>query len=167
VVGAGVGLLGAGLGVGVAADPVGDRGAEGALLVADLDVGEVEGVEDQLDLAAAKQRVDLVGVVVQRHGGAGGDGAVLGPQERLAELGGGGSGQRGGQPGLPAPKRRRAGLGVDPGVVVGLHPGDQQAVQLGQVGDPFGGLAVQLDQELPSHGAEEPLDLASAGGLTG
>ena len=77
--GAGVGLFGAGLGVGVAADPVGDRGAEAALLVADLDVGEVEGVKDQFDPAACKQRVDLVGVGVQRHGRVGGDGAVLGP----------------------------------------------------------------------------------------
>jgi hypothetical protein len=161
-VGPDVGLFGAGLGVGVAADPVGDCLAEGALLVADLDVGEVEGVEDQLDPAADQQRVDLVGVGVQRHGRAGGDGAVLGPQERLAQLRGGGPGQRGGRPGLPASQRRRAGLGVDPGVVVGLHPGDQQAVQLGQVGDAVGGLAGDLDQKLAADGAEEPLDLAAA-----
>jgi hypothetical protein len=147
--------------VGVAADPERDRGAEGALLVADFDVGEVEGVEDQLDPAADQQRVDLVGVGMQRDRGVGGDGAVLGPQERLAELGGGGPGQRVGQALLPTPERRRAGLGMDLGVVVGLHPGDQQAVQLGQVADPLG-VAVQLDQELAADGAEEPLDLAAS-----
>jgi hypothetical protein len=48
--------------VGVTADPERDRFAEGALLVADLDVGEVEGVEDQLDTATDQGGIDLVGV---------------------------------------------------------------------------------------------------------
>jgi hypothetical protein len=52
-------------------------------------------------------------------------------------------------------------------VVVGFHPGDQQAVQLGQIGDAVGDLTVQLDQELAADGAEEALDLAAALGLTG
>jgi hypothetical protein len=52
-------------------------------------------------------------------------------------------------------------------VVVGLHPGDQQAVQLGQVGDAVGTLASELDQELLADGAEEPLDLAAALGPGG
>ncbi len=52
-------------------------------------------------------------------------------------------------------------------MVVGLHPGDQQAVELGQVGDAVGALAGELDQELAADGAEEPLDLAAALGRAG
>jgi len=52
-------------------------------------------------------------------------------------------------------------------VVVGLHPGDQQPVQLGQVGDAAGFVAGELDQELLADGAEEPLDLAAALWLSG
>ena len=47
--------------------------------VADLDLGQVEGVEDQLDLASDEQLVDLVEVGVQRHRRGLGDGAVLAP----------------------------------------------------------------------------------------
>jgi hypothetical protein len=56
---------------------------------------------------------------------------------------------------------------MGPGVIVGLDPGDQQPVELGQAADPPGGLtggiadAVDLDQELLADGAEEPLDLAA------
>ena len=48
------GLLGAGFGVGVAADDVRDGLPGGAALPADLDAGQVEGVEDQLDLPAGQ-----------------------------------------------------------------------------------------------------------------
>ena len=46
---------------------------------ADLDAGQVERVEHQLDFAPDQGRVDLVGVAVQRHGGGLGDAAVLLP----------------------------------------------------------------------------------------
>jgi hypothetical protein len=56
---------------------------------------------------------------------------------------------------------------VDLPVVVGLYPGDQQAVQLGQIADAVGARPRQFDQELAADGAEEALDLAAALGLTG
>ena len=48
------GLLGPGLGVGVAADDVRDRLSGGVAVPAHLDDGQVEGVEDQLDLPAGE-----------------------------------------------------------------------------------------------------------------
>ena len=59
----------------------------GPALPADLDTGQVERVEDQLDLAQGQGRVDLVGVAVQRHRRGLADGAPLAPQERLVQLG--------------------------------------------------------------------------------
>jgi hypothetical protein len=55
-------LLGAGFGVGVPADDMRDGLPGGRALPADLDGGQVERVEDQLDLAAGQGGVDLVGV---------------------------------------------------------------------------------------------------------
>src|SRR5262249_57888372 len=81
-------LLGAGFGVGVPADDVRDGLPGGASPPADLDAGEVKGVEDQLDLAGGQGGIDLVGVAVQRHGRGLADGAPLAPQERLVQLGG-------------------------------------------------------------------------------
>jgi hypothetical protein len=60
-------------------------------------------------------------------------------------------------------------------VVFGLHPGDKQPVELQQCGaviDPGSGQILaagvgDLDQKLLTHGAEEPLDLAPALGLSG
>ncbi len=52
----GGGLLGAGFGVGVAADDVRDRLPGGPALPADLDAGQVERVEDQLDPRPASER---------------------------------------------------------------------------------------------------------------
>jgi hypothetical protein len=48
------GLLGPGFGVGVAADDVRDGLPGGVALPAHLDAGQVERVEDQLDLAAGE-----------------------------------------------------------------------------------------------------------------
>lgn len=65
--------LGLGFGVRVPGDQVRDRLAEGAAAEADVDVGQVEGVEDQLDLTADQRRVDVVGVGLERDRGGPGD----------------------------------------------------------------------------------------------
>jgi hypothetical protein len=82
----GCGVVGSGLGVDVASDDVRDRVAHGAAVPADLDPGQVERVEDELDLAPDQHGVDLVLVGVQPDGGGLGDGAPLRPQERLPQL---------------------------------------------------------------------------------
>ena len=161
------GLLGAGLGVGVPADLERDGLAEGPPVVADLDVFQVEGVEDQLGLAAGQQLADLVGVAVQRHGGGLGDGAVLAPQERLAQLGRGRQRQRDRDAFLPAAQRGCPGLGVRPDVVDGLCPGGEQPVQLREAGDRRGRPGGDLDQELVADGAEEPSESSPSFGPAG
>jgi hypothetical protein len=65
--------------VNVPVDLVWDGGAHRPAVPADLDLGEVERVEHQLDPPADQRGVDLVGIAVQGHGGGLGDGAVLGP----------------------------------------------------------------------------------------
>jgi hypothetical protein len=70
----------------VAADLVRDGGAHRPVLPADLDAGQVEQVEHQLDLAADQGGVDFVAVAVQGHGRGLCNGAVFGPQERLVQL---------------------------------------------------------------------------------
>jgi hypothetical protein len=77
--------------VDVPADPVRHAQAHRPALVADLDLGEVERVEDQLDGHPDQRGVDLGGVGVQADGGGLGDLPALRPQERLVELGGVGS----------------------------------------------------------------------------
>jgi hypothetical protein len=72
------------VGVGVTFDPVGCGLAHRAGLVLDLDAGQVERVEQQVDLAAGQAGVDLVAVSVQGHGRDRRDGALLAPQERPA-----------------------------------------------------------------------------------
>jgi len=54
--------LGSGLEVGVAPDPVRDRDAGRDAAQPDLDAGEVERVEDQLDAPPGQARIDLVAV---------------------------------------------------------------------------------------------------------
>jgi len=149
--------FGSGHGVGVAADHSGDAGAHCSALVADLDRGEVEGVIDALDAAADEGGVDFEGVGVQADGGRFGDGALVGPQERLVQLGwcGDGEGPAGDEP----LERCRVGLGVDPAVVGGFDPGGEQPVHLDEVVDAAG---FDLDEELVAHGAEETFDLAPA-----
>jgi hypothetical protein len=94
--------------VGVAADLPRDRQAIRLAAPADLDAGQVEGVEDALDGAPGQDRVGLIDPAEQLDGGVFADLAVLGPQERLRELGWGGGGERGaGQPPL---QRRLPGL---------------------------------------------------------
>jgi hypothetical protein len=159
----GAGGVGDGGGVDVAAELERDRGSHGALLVADLDVAQVEGVEDQLHGRADQGRVDLVAVAEQADHRLLGDLATLGPQERLPELGG--SGQARWRARKEPLYRRLAGLGVDPVVVDALDPGTEQAVQLVQI--PCPAAAVQLQEELLADGAEDPLDLAAALWLAG
>lgn len=75
------------LGVVVAPDPERQRGAGVGAVDADLEEGQVERVEDQLDLAADQLRVDLVAVAVQGDRAGLGDRAVLGPAESLHQIG--------------------------------------------------------------------------------
>ena len=97
------------------------------------DGGEVERVEHQLDPVPDQQRVDLVGVALQRHQRGLGHRAVGFPEERLGQRGRGGQRER--AAGVPARERRVPGLGVDAAVVDGLDPGGEQPVQLVQIGD--------------------------------
>jgi hypothetical protein len=57
----------------VAADVVRDGSAHGPALVFDLDDGQVERSEQQVDGAPDQRGVDLVAVAVQRHGRDRGD----------------------------------------------------------------------------------------------
>src|ERR1035437_8270790 len=75
--------FGFGAGVYVAADLVADRDTHIAALVADLEVGQIEGVEDELDAASDQRGVDFVGVTEQGYRRGLGDQASLGPQECL------------------------------------------------------------------------------------
>ena len=59
----------------------------GPVEAAHVEDGQVERVEDELDLPAGQPGVDLVTVAVQRDEGGFGDGAVLGPAERLGQVG--------------------------------------------------------------------------------
>ena len=63
-----------------------DAVAHRPALVADLDRWSGRRVEDALDVAADEGGVDLEGVAVQADGRRLGDGALLGPQERLVQL---------------------------------------------------------------------------------
>jgi hypothetical protein len=164
------GLLGPGLGVGVPADDVRDRGPGGGTVVADLDGGHVERVEEQPGVHPGQERVDLIGVAVQGDGGGLGDLAPLGPQERLAQLAGRGvAGRRAGAVTL---QRRLAGLGMDRPVVDGLDPRGEQGVELieaaGVVPALFGGTTgsgagpCDLDEELVPDSPEKSFDLAAS-----
>src|SRR5215472_2655068 len=95
-------VAGAGLGVPVAADEERDGFPGGLALVPHVDVGQVEGVEDQLDGAADQRGVDLVEVAVQGDSGRLFHRAPLGPQERLVQLRRGRQRQRIGDAGCPA-----------------------------------------------------------------
>ena len=72
-------LLGSGAGVDVSSDPVGDALDHRPPPEADLDLGQVEGVEDNLDSAPDQGGVDLVGVAVQGYRGGLGHGPALRP----------------------------------------------------------------------------------------
>ena len=141
-----------GLRVGVPADHQWDRGPERPVLVANLDPGEIERVEHELDLATHERRVDLVLVAVQGHRRGLGDRPLLRPQERLAQQCRGRELRRSG--GLEPGDRRGVRLGVHASVVDDLKPGGEQTVQLRQLDT-----VVDLDQELIADGLEKPLDL--------
>jgi hypothetical protein len=143
--------------VGVAADSDRHRGSHGPVVPADFDSGQVEGVEDEFDFAADEGGVDLVGVGEQRHGGGFGHGSGLRPQERFADQVGIGDG-RGGGGGEPF-EGGGAGLGVDAVVIDGLDPGGEEVVESGQVAHRD---RVDLDEELVSHGPEDPFDFPAA-----
>jgi hypothetical protein len=146
----------------MAGDLVRQRPAGVSAAQAHLQAGQVEGVEDQLDTAADQGGVDLVAVAVQAHQGGLGHGAVLRPQERLGQIGRDRDGE--GAAGHPPGQGRLSGLGVHAAVVDALHPGGEQPVQLGQVGEVVAGCAVgggDLDHELAVDTAEEAFDLAA------
>jgi hypothetical protein len=71
--------------MGMAADAVRDRQPHRCTVVADLDLGEVKRVEDQLPTAPDQRRVNLVGVSVQGHRGGLGHAAAFLPQKRLGQ----------------------------------------------------------------------------------
>ena len=148
--------------VDVAGDPLRQREAHRPALVAHLELAELEGIEEQLDLPVNEGGVDLVAVAVELDGGRLRDAAALGPEKGFAQLG------RAGQRRRPlreeAGERRLARLRVRPLVVDALDPGGEEPVELGQVGQLP---ALELDQELAAHGAEEALDLAARGRLAG
>ncbi len=122
--------VGAGCGVGMTADVLGDRGAHRPPVEAHVDPGEVERVEHQLDALTNKRGVDLVVTAERGHGRHLGDRARLGPQERLMDLGRGGQPHRGHvDPG----ERRLCGLGTDAAVMDAFDPRREQSVQLGHV----------------------------------
>jgi len=99
----------------MAADVPRDRQPVRDAVPADLDDGQVERVEDALDLAAGEHRAGLVGAAEQPDRGVLADHPVLGPQERLAQPGWLRDRERGaGQPPL---YRRLPGLPVRPGMV--------------------------------------------------
>jgi hypothetical protein len=89
VAGAGgsAGTSGLALGWGVTGDLERQRRARVGPVEADAQEGQVERVEDELDLPPGQPGVDLVTVAVQRDEGGFGDGAVLGPAERLGQVG--------------------------------------------------------------------------------
>ena len=151
--------VGSGHGVGVAADDAGDTGAHRPALVADVDGGEVERVEDALDAAADEDGVDLEGVAVHADRRCLGHRPLLGPQERLVQLVRRRDHER--PAGNEPLERGGVGLGVDPAVIRGLDPRAEQPVHLDQVSDTAGG---GLDEELVAHGPKEPFDLAAAFG---
>ena len=147
-------------------------------LVSDLDGFHVERGEHQLHLAADQRGVDLEGVAVQRHRRGLGDRAVLRPQERLGQIGCRGHRRGPAQPrpaAVPALQRGLPGLGMHAAVVLGFDPRGQQPVERQQCGavisarrgEAFGGGIGDLDEELFTHGAEEPFDLPAPLGLSG
>ena len=78
---------GAGLhrGMHVAVDAVWGGASHGPPLVFDLDDGQVERGEQQVDDATDQRGVDLIAVAVQRHRRERGDPALLAPQERAPQ----------------------------------------------------------------------------------
>jgi len=58
-------LLRSGAGVDMSSDPVGDALAHRPPMEPNMDLGQVEGVEDNLDSAPDQGGVDLIGVAVQ------------------------------------------------------------------------------------------------------
>ena len=145
------GVLRLGLGVGMPADVLRPCQAPGLAVPADLDDGQVEGVEDALDAAPGQRRIGLIGPAEQLDRGGLGDEPPLSPQERLAQLGRRRGGERvAGQPPLD---RRLPRLPVRPGMVGRLVPGGEQLVHLGQVRD--GRAVADLDQELLPHDSEK------------
>jgi hypothetical protein len=76
----------------VPSNVLGDPAAHAPVLEAHVDAGEVEGVEDQLDLLPDQGGVDLVDVAVERDCGGLGDAALDRPEEGLRERLGGGLG---------------------------------------------------------------------------
>jgi hypothetical protein len=131
----GVGGFWSGLGVGVAGDVEGHGEPVAVVVVADLDAGQVERGEHQLDLASDQRGLDLVGVAVQRHRRGLGDRALGRPQERLGQRLGRGHGRAvpEGVPALvPAGDRGLAGFGVGPVVVDAFRPGREFAIEVQQ-----------------------------------
>jgi hypothetical protein len=95
----------------------------------------------------------LVEVAVQRHGRERGDPPLLAPQERAPQQRGVRSYRWGPALDVVAPGQGGADLGLRTPVVLLAAPGGEQPVQLGQRGDHGPPASIDLDKELPAHGA--------------
>ena len=146
-----------GLRVCVTADHQWDGEAHRAVLVANLDPGQIERVEHQLDLPTDQRRIDLILVAVQRHGRGLRHRPLLAPQERFPQQ------CRGRQPrharGLEPLERRHSGLRMGASVVDDLKPRGEQAIELRKLDT-----VIDLDQELIADRPKKALNLALRGG---
>lgn len=159
----------AGLGCDVGVDVAGDGVRAGLphrpALVLHFDHGQVERDEQQIDGAPDQGGVHLVPVAMQGYRRERGDLALLPPQKRPAQSRRVRPRRRGATLEVVTRGRGGPGLGMHTAVIVLVHPGAEQPVQLGQRGHraaalPVGGL--DFDQELVPHGAVPPFDLAPA-----
>ena len=111
-------------GVDMGRDLVDDSVSEALAVVTDLDAGEIERVEDQLDPTADKGRVHLVAVALEGDDGGLGHLACRRPQERLTQQFRTRDLRRGLAGGEPL-ERALTGLGVHPPVVATFEPGGE------------------------------------------
>ena len=149
-------------GVHVAADVV-DGSAHGPALVFDLDDGQVERSEQQVDGAPDQRGVDLVAVAVQRHGRDRGDLALLTPQERPAQQRRVRPWRAGASVSVVTLDGGGAGLRMHAAVILLMQPRGEQPVQLGQRAHlARTAVVVDLDQKLVAHGAIPPLDFPAS-----
>jgi hypothetical protein len=97
----------------------------------EFDLGQLEGVEAQLDLLAGEEGIDAGAIALERDRGGARDGAFLAPQERLAQQDRVGLPHDDlGQARLEAVERGLLGLGVDGAMVDELDPGLEGGVEL-------------------------------------
>ena len=147
--------------VGVPSDHVGNGGADGTVFVEHVDLGEVERVEDQLDVPSDEGGIDLVAVGVEADGRGFGDEPGLCPQERFTDrLGCGQHRRRVANRSIETFDRCLSGFGVDLPVVVLFDPSGEEPFEFGHRLNTIG---EELDLELVTDRPEEPFDLPPSG----